>query len=121
MCVHHIPLLGQTHITWPAIEVEEARVKWAMAGTNVTVALANIDPINLNIGSVLCFPGETIPLAVVFTARIIVFDIAVPITAGTSVGSRLYLEKYGYLNIMRRSSYSISPEMSLLQPASSFL
>lgn len=68
-----------------SIEVEEARVKWAMAGTNVTVALANIDPINLNIGSVLCFPGETIPLAVVFTARIIVFDIAVPITAGTSV------------------------------------
>lgn len=121
MCVHHIPLLGQTHITWPAIEVEEARVKWAMAGTNVTVALANIDPINLNIGSVLCFPGETIPLAVVFTAQIIVFDIAVPITAGTSVGSRLYLQKYGYLNIMRRSSYSISPEMSLLQPASSFL
>lgn len=68
-----------------SIEVEEASVKWAMAGTNVTIALANIDPINLNIGSVLCFPGETVPLAVVFTARIIVFDIAVPITAGTSV------------------------------------
>jgi len=65
-------------------------VKWAMAGTNVTVALANIDPINLNIGSVLCFPGEAVPLAVVFTARIIVFDIAVPITAGTSVGRLLY-------------------------------
>jgi elongation factor 1 alpha-like protein len=72
-----------------AIEVDDVPVKWAMAGTNVTVALANIDPVNLNIGSVLCYSGEAVPLAASFTARIIVFDIAVPITAGASVGSRL--------------------------------
>lgn len=68
-----------------AIEVEDASVKWAMAGSNVTIGLANIDPVNLNIGSVLCFPGEAVSLATVFTARIIVFDVAVPITTGASV------------------------------------
>lgn len=68
-----------------AIEVEDVSVKWAMAGSNVAIALANIDPVNLNIGSVLCFPGEAISLATVFTARVIVFDIAVPITTGASV------------------------------------
>ncbi|KAF5363768.1 hypothetical protein D9756_000765 [Leucocoprinus leucothites] len=68
-----------------SIEVEDAPVNWAMAGTNVTVGLTNIDPISLNIGSVLCFPDEAMPLATVFTARIIVFDITVPITSGASV------------------------------------
>lgn len=58
-----------------------------MAGMNVTVALTNIDPVNLNIGSVLCYPGEVVPLATSFTARIIVFDIAVPIIVGASVCS----------------------------------
>ncbi|KXN87962.1 HBS1-like protein [Leucoagaricus sp. SymC.cos] len=68
-----------------SIEVEDAPVNWAMAGTNATISLTNIDPVNLSIGSVLCYPGEAVALAGVFTARIIVFDIAVPITAGASV------------------------------------
>ncbi|EKM80415.1 hypothetical protein AGABI1DRAFT_58185 [Agaricus bisporus var. burnettii JB137-S8] len=68
-----------------SIEVEDESVNWAMAGMNVAIALANIDPVNLNIGSVLCFPGEAVALTTVFTARIIVFDIAIPITPGASV------------------------------------
>lgn len=40
---------------------------------------------NLTIGSVLCPVNEPVPLATNFTARIIVFDIQVPITAGSSV------------------------------------
>ncbi|KAF9452145.1 hypothetical protein P691DRAFT_795370 [Macrolepiota fuliginosa MF-IS2] len=67
------------------IEVEDVSAKWAMAGTNVTIALTNIDPVNLSIGSVLCYPGEAVPLATVFTVRIIVFDVIVPITAGATV------------------------------------
>lgn len=61
-------------------------MKWAMAGAYVTIALVNIDPVNLNIGSVLCYPGEATPLATVFKAQIIVFDIPAPITSGASVG-----------------------------------
>lgn len=44
-----------------------------------------VDPLHLNIGSVLCPPNAPVPLATIFTARIIVFDIQVPITAGASV------------------------------------
>ena len=58
---------------------------WAAAGSNATFYLTAVDPINLNIGSVLCPPDNLVPLATHFTARIIVFDIQVPITAGVSV------------------------------------
>lgn len=52
----------------------------------MTLYLTSIDPVHLNIGSVLCSPLDIIPLARSFTARIIVFDIQVPITTGASVG-----------------------------------
>ncbi|KAH7916812.1 P-loop containing nucleoside triphosphate hydrolase protein [Hygrophoropsis aurantiaca] len=68
-----------------SIEVEEASVPWAAAGANATLYLISIDPINLSIGNVLCPPSNVVPLATVFTARIIVFDIQLPITAGASV------------------------------------
>lgn len=60
---------------------------YASAGQNVTLYLAQIDPIHLTIGSVLC-PlafNELVPLATTFTAQILVFDIARPIITGTPV------------------------------------
>ena len=68
-----------------AIETEDESLVWAASGSNVTLYLTNIDPINLNIGSVLCLPHEPIPLAASFSARIIVFDVQIPITTGTTV------------------------------------
>lgn len=73
-----------------AINVEEEPVPWAAAGSNATIYLTAVDPIHVGIGSVLCPPADIIPVATVFTARIIVFDVIVPITAGASV-SRLAL------------------------------
>ncbi|THH33638.1 hypothetical protein EUX98_g505 [Antrodiella citrinella] len=67
------------------IEHEENTVQWAAAGSNVTLYLTSVDPGHVNIGSVLCPPTDLIQLTTVFTARIIVFDIQIPITAGTSV------------------------------------
>ncbi|KAL1681342.1 EF Tu GTP binding domain-containing protein [Schizophyllum commune] len=67
------------------IETEDESLVWATSGSNVTLYLTNIDPINLNIGSVLCLPHEPIPLAASFSARIIVFDVQIPITTGTTV------------------------------------
>ncbi|KDR83447.1 hypothetical protein GALMADRAFT_54609 [Galerina marginata CBS 339.88] len=68
-----------------AIEIENQSVAWAASGSNVSLYLMSIDPVNLNVGSVLCPPQELVPLTSVFTARIMVFDIQVPITAGASV------------------------------------
>jgi elongation factor 1 alpha-like protein len=71
-----------------AIETETDRVQWAAAGTNVTLYLTEIDPIHLDTGRVLCPQTHPVELASAFTARIIVFDIQVPILAGTSVSDR---------------------------------
>jgi elongation factor 1 alpha-like protein len=68
-----------------SIEFEENFVTWAASGSNVVLNLTSIDPVNLSIGSILCPQNDLTPLATTFTAKIIVFDIAVPITAGSSV------------------------------------
>ncbi|KAJ7591391.1 EF Tu GTP binding domain-containing protein, partial [Mycena floridula] len=68
-----------------SIEFEDDNVPWAVAGSNVTLHLISIDPVHLSIGSVLCPPTDLVPLATIFTARIIVFDIQIPITSGASV------------------------------------
>ncbi|KAJ4472183.1 EF Tu GTP binding domain-containing protein [Lentinula aciculospora] len=67
------------------IEVKEESVLWAVAGMNATLYLTSIDPVHLNIGNVLCPPTNLVPLATTFTARIIVFDIQIPITSGASI------------------------------------
>ena len=68
-----------------AIEVDDDTVPWAAAGSNATLYLTNVDPIQLNIGSVLCPPTDLVPLTTSFTARIIVFDIDLPLTIGAPV------------------------------------
>ncbi|KAF9008790.1 EF Tu GTP binding domain-containing protein [Cyathus striatus] len=68
-----------------SIGIEGELKPWAASGANVTLSLTGIDPIQLGIGSVLCIPGELVPIVVRFTARVIVFDIQVPITSGASV------------------------------------
>ncbi|KAI0650147.1 EF Tu GTP binding domain-containing protein [Trametes meyenii] len=76
---------GDESATVKAIDSDGDGIPWAGAGSNVNLTLTGVDPISLNIGSVLCRPGQVVPLVSTFTARIIVFDIQVPITAGTSV------------------------------------
>ncbi|KAI0722180.1 EF Tu GTP binding domain-containing protein [Cerioporus squamosus] len=68
-----------------AIDSDGESLPWAGAGSNVNVTLTGVDPISLNVGSVLCREGQIVPLVSSFTAKIIVFDIQIPITAGTSV------------------------------------
>ncbi|KAH0839622.1 P-loop containing nucleoside triphosphate hydrolase protein [Lanmaoa asiatica] len=68
-----------------SIDLDEGSVSWAAAGSNATLYLTAIDPIHLNIGSVLCPLNDLVPLATRFSTRIIVFDIQLPITSGASV------------------------------------
>ncbi|KAL6298107.1 EF Tu GTP binding domain-containing protein, partial [Sparassis latifolia] len=78
-------LPGDESATVKSIESYEKTVPWAIAGSNVVLYLTAVDPVHLAIGSVLCRPTDLVPLATVFTARVMVFDIQVPITAGASV------------------------------------
>ncbi|PFH52608.1 hypothetical protein AMATHDRAFT_139460 [Amanita thiersii Skay4041] len=68
-----------------SIDIDQASVPWAAAGSNATLYLTAIDPVQLNIGSVLCPSHNLVPMVTSFTARIIVFDIQTPVTAGASV------------------------------------
>ncbi|KLO07490.1 EF Tu GTP binding domain-containing protein, partial [Schizopora paradoxa] len=68
-----------------SITVDEESVPWAAAGSNATLYLTMVDPINLAIGYVLCPPTNLVPLTTSFTARIIVFEIETPLTIGASV------------------------------------
>ncbi|KAH7888054.1 P-loop containing nucleoside triphosphate hydrolase protein [Phlebopus sp. FC_14] len=78
-------LPGDASATVRLINLEEKSVPWAAAGSNVTMYLTAIDPVHLSIGSVLCPPTDLVGLATVFSARIIVFDVQLPITTGASV------------------------------------
>jgi elongation factor 1 alpha-like protein len=60
-------------------------VPFATAGSNVTLSLTSVDRTHLVIGNVLCPPTDLVPLVTAFTARVIVFDIQLPVTAGASV------------------------------------
>ena len=73
----------------------------------MNVTLTGVDPISLNVGSVLCRPGQIVPLASSFTAKIIVFDIQIPITAGTSVSAHLAVFLGAALTMCRLSCSTI--------------
>lgn len=97
-----------------AIDLDERNVSWAAAGSNATLYLATIDPIHLNIGSVLCPPNDLVPLATCFSARVIVFDIQLPITSGASVcAPRRAIEEGVHKKRLARSNCSTTPKMSL--------
>src|ERR1700722_5873201 len=103
----------------PAIDVEGHAVSWAAAGSSVTIQLVSVDHVHLGIGSVLSPPNDLVPVATIFNAKIILFDIRVPVTAGASV-SHIQHETFRHLNSMDRWSCIIIREMfRLLSPSCS--
>ena len=56
-----------------AIEVDDESRDWAVAGQNVVLHLADIDPIHLKIGDVLCSPASPITNLRQFTAKVLAF------------------------------------------------
>ena len=54
----------------------------ARAGDLVTCSISGMDMDNVKIGCILCPVDFPIPLAAVFLAQIVVFDVDVPVTKG---------------------------------------
>ncbi|KAI0301877.1 hypothetical protein B0F90DRAFT_1667716 [Multifurca ochricompacta] len=100
------------------IETETDRVQWAAAGSNVTLYLISIDPIHLSMESVLCPPASPVELASAFTARIIVFDIQVPILAGASRFDKGYL--CGVQITIRQAAFAGSGARNVTIPLETF-
>lgn len=64
------------------ISVHEEDAKWACAGDQSVLVITGIDQNKVNVGDVLCSRTDPIKTTTRFQARIIVFDIEVPITKG---------------------------------------
>uniref|UniRef100_A0A1B6DUA2 Tr-type G domain-containing protein n=2 Tax=Clastoptera arizonana TaxID=38151 RepID=A0A1B6DUA2_9HEMI len=68
-----------------ALAIDECNTQSAFAGDNVSVTIANYDQQNISVGYILSDPMYPAPVALSFEARIVVFNVAVPITRGFSV------------------------------------
>ncbi|XP_077991183.1 uncharacterized protein LOC144445493 [Glandiceps talaboti] len=65
--------------------IHEEDTKWAVAGDQATLVVTGIDQMKVNVGSVLCSPSEPIKATTRIQARVIIFNIEVPVTKGYPV------------------------------------
>jgi elongation factor 1 alpha-like protein len=68
-----------------AIEHDEDSVPWAVAGSSVTLFLANIEMNFINIGAILCSSASPVSTTTSITAQVLVFEPSLPILAGTTL------------------------------------
>nr|XP_027230803.1 HBS1-like protein isoform X3 [Penaeus vannamei] len=76
---------GPTLLQAIGVQVENAEPSAAFAGDPVTLTISGVDPNVLHVGDFLCDPSEPIPLATRVQARIVLFNIKVPLIEGTQV------------------------------------
>lgn len=67
---------------------EEGSEQTVFAGSYVNVVLGHVDLENISVGSVLCDIENPIPVTTKFEARIVIFNIVLPITKGYTVSIR---------------------------------
>ncbi|XP_037541762.1 HBS1-like protein [Nematolebias whitei] len=71
--------------TVKGITLHDEALDWAAAGDHVSLTVTGIDIIKINVGCVFCHPKEPIRVCTRFRARILLFNIEVPITQGFPV------------------------------------
>ncbi|KAM3860933.1 HBS1-like protein [Diretmus argenteus] len=71
--------------TVKGITLHDEPLDWAAAGDHVSLTVTGMDIIKINVGCVFCDPKEPIRVCSRFRARILLFNIEVPITQGFPV------------------------------------
>ncbi|XP_036171845.1 HBS1-like protein isoform X3 [Myotis myotis] len=71
--------------TAKGITLHDEPVDWAAAGDHVSLTLVGMDIIKINVGCIFCGPKEPIKACTRFRARILIFNIEIPITRGFPV------------------------------------
>ncbi|CAG5928124.1 unnamed protein product [Menidia menidia] len=71
--------------TVKGISLHDEALDWAAAGDHVSLTVTGMDIIKINVGCVFCDPKEPIRVCTRFRARILLFNIEVPITQGFPV------------------------------------
>ncbi|KAL5114512.1 hypothetical protein ACEQ8H_007602 [Pleosporales sp. CAS-2024a] len=64
--------------TIKAIEVQDRPVDWAVAGQIATLHLADIDPVHIRKGDMLCPPNAPVKLVKAFSSKLLAFDHVLP-------------------------------------------
>uniref|UniRef100_A0A7G3B0L8 Putative translation elongation factor ef-1 alpha/tu n=1 Tax=Lutzomyia longipalpis TaxID=7200 RepID=A0A7G3B0L8_LUTLO len=68
-----------------SIQIDEVSQNSAFAGDQVSITLSGADISNISVGHIICDMANPVPVATRFRARIIVFNVRVPITIGFPV------------------------------------
>ncbi|XP_019480240.1 PREDICTED: HBS1-like protein isoform X1 [Hipposideros armiger] len=71
--------------TAKGITLHDEPVDWAAAGDHVSLTLVGMDIIKISVGCIFCGPKEPIRACTRFRARILIFNIEIPITKGFPV------------------------------------
>lgn len=71
--------------TAKGIALHDEPVDWAAAGDHVSLTLVGMDIIKINVGCIFCGPKEPIRACTRFRARILIFNIEIPVTKGFPV------------------------------------
>lgn len=71
--------------TVKSLSVEDAPKQVIFAGDQAAVTLTGVEMQNVAVGYVLCDPQVPVPIASKFQARVVVFNVTVPITKGFPV------------------------------------
>ncbi|XP_058027395.1 HBS1-like protein isoform X1 [Ahaetulla prasina] len=71
--------------TVKGIALHEQPVDWAAAGDHISLTLTGMDIIKINVGYIFCCPKEPIKTCTRFRARVLIFNIEIPITKGFPV------------------------------------
>ncbi|NP_001295477.1 HBS1-like protein [Danio rerio] len=71
--------------TVKGISLHDEALDWAAAGDHVSLTVTGMDIIKINVGCVFCDPKEPIRACTRFRARILLFNIELPITQGFPV------------------------------------
>ncbi|KAH8274962.1 hypothetical protein KR018_003447 [Drosophila ironensis] len=87
LCVNDKVLVGASReqAQVKSITMDELSQASVFAGDQVSVTLSGVDINNVTVGSIICDPQTPIPVTTRFQARIIVFNVKVPITMGFPV------------------------------------
>lgn len=68
-----------------ALFIEELTQQVVFAGDQVSVTLSGVEMQNLSVGYILCDPSFPVPVSSKFEAKVVVFNVTIPITKGYSV------------------------------------
>ncbi|XP_059838465.1 HBS1-like protein isoform X3 [Hypanus sabinus] len=71
--------------TVKGITLHEEPLDWAAAGDHVILTVTGVDIIKINVGCIFCDPKAPIKTCTMFRARVLIFNIDIPVTQGLPV------------------------------------